>query len=139
MTNREIAEHLKEIYGTEVSPQCITTVTDGVTEHREEWRNRELDSVYPIVFAWSQSSRIAARPCVRAWSQSSRIAARPCIRAWSQSSRIAARPCVRADCQVITSTVHDFFESSHNYIQGKTDARRVPPREFRDQEARKVA
>lgn len=50
MTNREIAEHLKEIYGTEVSPQFITTVTDSVTEHLEEWRNRELDSVYPIVF-----------------------------------------------------------------------------------------
>ena len=98
-------------------------VTDGVTEHREEWRNREMDSVYPIVFAWSQSSRIAARPCIRAWSHAVR----------------AARPCIRADCQVITSTVHDFFESSHNYIQGKTDARRVPPREFRDQEARKVA
>jgi putative transposase len=50
MTNREIAEHLKEIYGTEVSPQFITTVTDGVVESLEGWRNRELESVYPIVF-----------------------------------------------------------------------------------------
>lgn len=50
MTNREITEHLKEIYGTEVSPQFITTVTDGVIEHLEVWRNRELDAVYPIVF-----------------------------------------------------------------------------------------
>lgn len=50
MTNREIAEHLKEIYGTEVSPQFITTVTDGVVEHLEAWRNRELEAVYPIVF-----------------------------------------------------------------------------------------
>jgi putative transposase len=50
MTNREIADHLKEIYGTEVSPQFITTVTDGVVEHLEAWRNRELESVYPIVF-----------------------------------------------------------------------------------------
>jgi putative transposase len=31
MTNREITEHLKEIYGTEVSPQFITSVTDGVS------------------------------------------------------------------------------------------------------------
>ena len=50
MTNREIAEHLKEIYGTEVSPQFISTVTDGVVEHLEEWRNREVESVYPLVF-----------------------------------------------------------------------------------------
>lgn len=50
MTNREIAEHLKEIYGTEVSPQFITTVTDGVVESLEAWRNRELEGVYPIVF-----------------------------------------------------------------------------------------
>lgn len=50
MTNREIAGHLKELYGTEVSPQFITTVTDGVLEHLEAWRNRELESVYPIVF-----------------------------------------------------------------------------------------
>ena len=50
MTNREIAGHLKELYGTEVSPQFITTVTDGVLAHLEAWRNRELESVYPIVF-----------------------------------------------------------------------------------------
>jgi putative transposase len=50
MTNREIMEHLKEIYNTEVSPQFITSVTDGVAEHLEAWRNRELESVYPIVF-----------------------------------------------------------------------------------------
>lgn len=50
MTNREIAGHLKEIYGTEVSPQFITSVTDGVLEHLEAWRNRELESVYPVVF-----------------------------------------------------------------------------------------
>ena len=50
MTNREITEHLKEIYGTEVSPQFITSVTDGVSEHLDAWRNRELEAVYPIVF-----------------------------------------------------------------------------------------
>jgi transposase-like protein len=50
MTTREIGEHLKEIYGTEVSPQFITTVTDAVVEDLEAWRNRELEAVYPIVF-----------------------------------------------------------------------------------------
>ena len=50
MTNREITEHLKEIYGTEVSPQFITTVTEGVSPHLEAWKNRELETVYPVVF-----------------------------------------------------------------------------------------
>ena len=50
MTNREIAAHLKEIYGTEFSPQFITSVTDAVVETLETWRNRELEAVYPIVF-----------------------------------------------------------------------------------------
>jgi len=50
MSTREIAEHLKEIYGTEVSPQFISSVTDGVAESLEQWRTRELDAVYPVVF-----------------------------------------------------------------------------------------
>jgi len=49
MTTREIGEHLKEIYGTEVSAQFITSVTDAVVESLEAWRNRELEAVYPIV------------------------------------------------------------------------------------------
>ena len=50
MTTRDISEHLKEIYGTEVSAEFITRVTDSVVELLEEWRNRELESVYPVVF-----------------------------------------------------------------------------------------
>jgi transposase-like protein len=50
MTNREIGEHLKEIYGTEVSAQFISNVTDTVVEELETWRNRELEAIYPIVF-----------------------------------------------------------------------------------------
>ena len=50
MSTREIGEHLKEIYGTEVSPQFISTVTESVVESLESWRSRELEAVYPIVF-----------------------------------------------------------------------------------------
>jgi len=50
MSTREITEHLKEIYGTEVSPELISRVTDSVMEMLEEWRNRELEAVYPILF-----------------------------------------------------------------------------------------
>jgi putative transposase len=50
MSTREIADHLKEIYNIEVSAEFITNVTDRVVGFLEEWRNRELEAVYPIVF-----------------------------------------------------------------------------------------
>ncbi len=50
MTTREIAAHLKEIYGTEVSPELISRATDSVKELLEDWRSRTLESFYPILF-----------------------------------------------------------------------------------------
>jgi len=49
MTLREIQGHLHEIYGVEVSPSLISTVTDAVLEEVREWQGRPLDAVYPIV------------------------------------------------------------------------------------------
>jgi transposase-like protein len=50
LTHGEIAAHLKEIYGTEVSKQTITTITDRVLEDMAAWQNRPLDAVYPVIF-----------------------------------------------------------------------------------------
>src|SRR4051794_10129652 len=50
MTVREIQGHLAELYGTEVSPDLISRVTDAVLEEVREWQNRPLDPVYPVVF-----------------------------------------------------------------------------------------
>lgn len=50
MTTREIAGHLKEIYGTEVSPELISRATDSVKEVLDDWRTRTLESFYPILF-----------------------------------------------------------------------------------------
>jgi len=50
MSTREIQGHLEEIYGAEVSPQLISTVTDGVTAEVADWQNRPLEPVYPVVF-----------------------------------------------------------------------------------------
>jgi putative transposase len=47
---REIQAHLKDMYGTEVSPDLISRVTDAVLEEVREWQARPLDAVYPIVF-----------------------------------------------------------------------------------------
>jgi transposase-like protein len=50
MTVREIQGHLAELYGTEVSPDLISRVTDAVLDEVREWQNRPLDPVYPVVF-----------------------------------------------------------------------------------------
>jgi putative transposase len=50
MTTRDIQEHLKDIYGVEVSPELISTVTDAVIEDVREWQNRPLDPFYAIVY-----------------------------------------------------------------------------------------
>lgn len=50
MTVRDIKSHLEELYDVEVSIDLISTITDKVLEEVKEWRNRGLNSVYPIVF-----------------------------------------------------------------------------------------
>ena len=50
MTVREIRGHLEELYGIDVSPELISTVTDAVLEAVAEWQGRPLDACYPLVF-----------------------------------------------------------------------------------------
>jgi putative transposase len=50
MTTREIQGHLEEMYGVEVSPSLISTVTDAVLEEVRAWQNRPLDTVYPVLY-----------------------------------------------------------------------------------------
>ena len=50
MSTREIQGHLKELYGTEVSPALISNVTDSVLKDVQAWQARALDSIYPIVY-----------------------------------------------------------------------------------------
>jgi transposase-like protein len=50
LTTGEIADHLREIYGAEVSRDTISRVTDAVNQEVAEWQQRPLDKVYPVVF-----------------------------------------------------------------------------------------
>ena len=50
MTVREIQSHLEEMYGTEISPTLISSVTDAVMEDAKAWQSRPLDALYPIVY-----------------------------------------------------------------------------------------
>jgi transposase-like protein len=46
----DIVSHLDEIYGVEISPSTISSITDKLVPAISEWRARSLDSVYAIVF-----------------------------------------------------------------------------------------
>ncbi|WUQ55761.1 IS256 family transposase [Streptomyces virginiae] len=50
LTHGEISAHLAEVYGAEVSKTTISTITDKVIDGMNEWQNRPLDSVYPVLF-----------------------------------------------------------------------------------------
>ncbi|MEO7497646.1 MAG: IS256 family transposase [Massilia sp.] len=47
---REIQGHLEEMYGAEVSPALISSVTDAVSEDVKVWQARPLDALYPILY-----------------------------------------------------------------------------------------
>jgi len=50
MTHGDIAAHLADVYGSDVSKTTISTITDKVLDGMSEWQNRPLDPVYPVVF-----------------------------------------------------------------------------------------
>jgi hypothetical protein len=50
MTVREIQSHLEEMYGAEVSPTLISSVTEAVMADAQAWQSHPLDALYPIVY-----------------------------------------------------------------------------------------
>ena len=50
MTTRQISETIEDIYGFEVSEGFISDVTDKIIPQIEDWQNRPLDEIYPIVY-----------------------------------------------------------------------------------------
>ena len=46
----EIQGHLKDIYGTDVSKDFISNVTDSIITELNSWQNRPLDEVYPVIY-----------------------------------------------------------------------------------------
>jgi len=50
LSTREIQGHLEDLYGTEVSPTLISTITEAVWDEVRTWQARPLASVYPILY-----------------------------------------------------------------------------------------
>ena len=50
MSNRDIKEHIFDIYGHELSPETVSVITDKILPQAKEWQNRALEEIYAIVF-----------------------------------------------------------------------------------------
>ncbi len=59
LTTREIEQHVKEIYGVEISPQFVSRTTEELQQQIVACQTRPLERVYPIVFV--DGLRVAVR------------------------------------------------------------------------------
>lgn len=50
MTTRQISDTLEDIYGFEASEGFISDVTDKIMPQIEDWQNRPLSEVYPVLY-----------------------------------------------------------------------------------------
>jgi len=50
ISTRDIQETLQDLYGIEVSPATVSKITDKVWSLVEDWQNRPLASIYPIIY-----------------------------------------------------------------------------------------
>jgi len=65
MTMREIQGFLREQYGTEVSAEFISTVTEAVMSEVTAWQARPLERLYPVVFFDAMRVKIRDEAVVR--------------------------------------------------------------------------
>ena len=50
MSIQDIQHHLDDLYGYELSTETISNITDKILEEANEWQNRPLQPIYPIIF-----------------------------------------------------------------------------------------
>jgi transposase-like protein len=59
LSTREIEEHVKQIYGIEISPQFVSRATEQLQQQITDWQSRPLERIYPVVFV--DGLRVAVR------------------------------------------------------------------------------
>ncbi|HWD98816.1 MAG TPA: IS256 family transposase [Bryobacteraceae bacterium] len=59
MSTREIEDHIKQVYGIEISPQFVSRATEQLQQQITDWQSRPLERVYPVIFV--DGLRVAVR------------------------------------------------------------------------------
>ena len=50
LSTRDIEDHIRDIYGVNISSALVSRITDKIMPEIAEWQSRPLEKVYPIVF-----------------------------------------------------------------------------------------
>ena len=50
MSQRDIEDSLRDLYGAEISQTLISKITDKILPEVNEWQNRPLESIYPVIY-----------------------------------------------------------------------------------------
>ena len=50
MSQRDIEDTIRELYGSEVSQGMISKITDKILPEVNEWQNRPLEKIYPVIY-----------------------------------------------------------------------------------------
>ena len=50
MSQRDIEDTIREIYGAEISQGMISRITDKIMPEINEWQNRPLEKIYPVIY-----------------------------------------------------------------------------------------
>lgn len=59
MSTREIEDHVRQLYGIDISPQFVSRATEQLQQQITDWQSRPLERVYPVVFV--DGLRVAVR------------------------------------------------------------------------------
>jgi putative transposase len=59
MSTREIEDHIRQVYGVEISPQFVSRATEQLQQQITDWQSRPLERVYPVIFV--DGLRVAVR------------------------------------------------------------------------------
>jgi putative transposase len=59
MSTREIEDHIKQVYGVEISPQFVSRATEQLQQQITDWQSRPLERIYPVIFV--DGLRVAVR------------------------------------------------------------------------------
>ena len=65
MSVRDIARHVRQTAGVDLSPDTISRVTDGALEGMREWQHRALEPFYPVIYIDALVAKVRDGAAVR--------------------------------------------------------------------------
>ena len=64
MSDADISDNIRDMYGTEVSESTISRITDAVLPRMREWQQRPLENVYAVVFMDAVHFNVRSEGCI---------------------------------------------------------------------------